>query len=194
MQLIDELSMIYTTCIMWYATFSHGKTRLYSIILAVALSCLALFITGYYHYLKDPTFHQNAYAILTAIVLIRTMYLMEIRLRPSLRSNEGAKANGNITGKTQAKNQTLTNGRQRELNQANGRASTPSSKRRSTRGENDDKRVLRDMWFMISYGLVMLLGGFTIWSLDIKYCSTLRSWRKELGLPWGMLLEGHGWW
>ena len=38
------------------------------------------------------------------------------------------------------------------------------------------------------------LGGFALWNLDNIYCSKLKAWRHELGLPWGILLEGHGWW
>jgi len=47
---------------------------------------------------------------------------------------------------------------------------------------------------MIACGLGVFLGGFGIWTLDNVYCSTIRRWRHEIGLPWGILLEGHGWW
>lgn len=57
-----------------------------------------------------------------------------------------------------------------------------------------DKKILSMMWTMIACGLSTFLGGFAIWALDIKYCSQLRSWRREVGLPWGIVLEGHGWW
>ncbi|RDW72015.1 alkaline phytoceramidase-like protein [Coleophoma crateriformis] len=57
-----------------------------------------------------------------------------------------------------------------------------------------DKQILKDMWLMVALGLFVFLGGFGIWNLDNHYCSTLRSWRKQVGLPWGILLEGHGWW
>ena len=49
---------------------------------------LAVFISLYYHYLQDPTFHQNAYALLTTIVLTRAIWLMETRLRPMIREME----------------------------------------------------------------------------------------------------------
>ncbi len=57
-----------------------------------------------------------------------------------------------------------------------------------------DGRILGTMWVMIACGLSTFLGGFAIWGLDNVYCSTLRAWRREIGLPWGILLEGHGWW
>ena len=114
---------------------------------------LAVFISLYYHYLQDPTFHQNAYALLTTIVLTRAMWLMETRLRPVIRERE----------------------RERE------------------QGKGSDK-TLQTMWTMVAFGLTIFLSGFGIWALDNKYCSWLRATRRELGLPWGILLEGHGWW
>ena len=40
--------------------------------------------------------------------------------------------------------------------------------------------------------LSIFLGGFVIWGLDRVFCSTIRRWRHEVDLPWGVLLEGHG--
>ena len=77
--------MIYTTCIICYAAFSHGRSASGRILLSVSLAALALFITGYYHYLKDPLFHQNAFALITSTVLFRSVYVMEMALRPSRR-------------------------------------------------------------------------------------------------------------
>ncbi|CBX92690.1 hypothetical protein IAQ61_005938 [Plenodomus lingam] len=167
MQLVDELSMIYTTCLMNFATFSYGKSRLYSTILAIGLTAIALFITLYYHYLQDPTFHQNAYALLTAIVLFRAMYVMEVNIRPRFRSKEREAANPNVRsgGKTGQKQKDLR-----------------------------DEQILRTMWKMITFGLSIFLGGFAVWHLDNVHCSTLIKWRREIGMPWGFMLEGHGMW
>jgi dihydroceramidase len=171
MQLVDELSMIYTTCLMFHATFSYGKTLRFSIAMGAFLTGLALFITLYYHYLQDPTFHQNAYALLTAIVLFRSIYVMET-LRPSLKKHAQKRA---------------------ELQQQNGH--TPEADQAEVlRQERRDSAILKTMWIMVAYGLSIFLGGFAIWGVDIKYCGTLRRWRREIGLPWGVLLEGHGWW
>lgn len=171
MQLVDELSMIYTTCLSCYASFSYKKSRLYSFLVGFFLLSLAIFITAYYHYLKDPTFHQNAYALLTATVLFRSMYVMEVELRPSQRKSEKQRR--------AAKEKGLV-----------GEAEVAEQKRQDKR----DSAILRQMWIMIAYGLATFLGGFAIWSLDNIYCSTLRAWRRDIGLPWGILLEGHGWW
>lgn len=171
MQLVDELSMIYTTAFACYASFSYRRSRFVSFCIGLFLISLAVFITAYYHYLQDPTFHQNAYALLTATVIFRSMYVMEITLRPSLR-------------KQKRKHQKL---------QENG-AVTPSEKAEQDRVDKRDAQILKTMWIMIGYGLSIFLGGFAIWTLDNVYCSRLRRWRREIGLPWGILLEGHGWW
>ncbi|KAL8672899.1 MAG: hypothetical protein Q9168_002653 [Polycauliona sp. 1 TL-2023] len=170
MQLIDELSMIYTTCLMNYATFSYSKSRLYGFTLALALGSLAIFITLYYHYLQDPAFHQNAYGILTAVMLARSMYVMEYSLRPSLRKSE-------------------------ESFQLHHRKSmTAEQKRISQADDLRNTKILSTMWILILTGLGIFLSGFGLWQVDNIYCSTLRHWRRELGLPWGIILEGHGWW
>ncbi|MCJ1394050.1 hypothetical protein MMC18_006928 [Xylographa bjoerkii] len=170
MQLVDELSMIYTTCIMCYATFSYSKSRQFSIFLGIGLVALAAFITAYYHYLQDPVFHQNAYAILTATVLIRCMFVMELNLRPSIKKKE----------------------KEYELHAKS--PMTPEEKAASVARDRRDLDILRTMWWMIAYGISIFLGGFLIWTVDNVYCSTLRRWRRDIGLPWGILLEGHGWW
>ncbi len=158
MQLVDELSMIYTTCLMCYATFSHARSTVFRICLAIGLVALAVFITVYYHYLQDPTFHQNAYALLTATVLLRMMWIQEALLGPTWSSSKKGK----------------------EVEQREPGFS--------------DREILSTMWLMVAVGLSVFLGGFGIWALDNKYCSDLIRWRRELGLPWGVLLEGHGWW
>ena len=170
MQLVDELSMIYTTCLMCYATFSYSRSRLFSVYLAIFLVSLAVFITLYYHYLQDPAFHQNAYAILTAIVLLRAMYVMESTLRPSLKQSEEKH-------------------RIRE-----GKSMNETQKEVSRGYDRRDRKILGMMWSMIGCGLTTFLGGFLIWHLDNVHCQRLRGWRRDLGLPWGILLEGHGWW
>ncbi|KAL2207143.1 alkaline phytoceramidase [Sarocladium strictum] len=92
MQLVDELGMIYTTCLMMYASFSFRRTKVTRRWLALGLLGLAAFITAYYHWTKDPVFHQVVYAILTAIILFRSMWVMESQLRPALKTKSPAYA------------------------------------------------------------------------------------------------------
>ncbi|KAH8775840.1 alkaline ceramidase [Hyaloscypha finlandica] len=168
MQLVDELNMIYTACLMCYATFSFSQSRIVRQVLAAGLLSLAVFITLYYHYLQDPLFHQNAFAIITAVVLFRSMYVMEVNIRPSLKAKYGT-----APVKTD-----------------------PMSLPKSLRVANAhrDQAILKEMWLMVALGLSIFLGGFGIWALDNQYCSSIRRWRHQVGLPWGILLEGHGWW
>jgi dihydroceramidase len=96
------------------------------------------------------------------------MYVMEVNLRPSLRAKYVSAS----------------------------RKSSDADKSKSQRLANDfrDGAILREMWLLVAMGLSIFLGGFGLWALDNKYCSTIRVWRHQLGLPWGILLEGHGWW
>lgn len=96
---------------------------------------------------------------------------MEFTLRPSLKQSEN------------------------EYRLANGGRSMDAKEREISRGEDRrDRRILGTMWVMIGCGLTTFLGGFAIWGLDNVYCGKLRELRREVGLPWGILLEGHGWW
>lgn len=152
---------------MVYASFSHSRSNRFKLSLAVSLVALAVFITLYYHFLQDPRFHQNAYALLTSVVVFRSMFIMETKLRPALRRIDESTM-------------------RQEHN-----ASPPH-----TEGSQDrkDSRILTQMWILVAYGLLIFLGGFGVWTLDNIHCAKLRRWRRVVGLPWGILLEGHGWW
>jgi dihydroceramidase len=61
--------------------------------------------------------------------------------------------------------------------------------------ENErDLKILRDMWVLVGFGISIFLGGFAIWGFDRVACTQLRIARRKIGLPYGLLLEGHGWW
>ncbi|KAF2686628.1 alkaline phytoceramidase [Lentithecium fluviatile CBS 122367] len=160
MQLLDELSMIYLACTSFFAIFSHGKTKAITTLILVFTVSLAVFVSVYYHYLQDPVFHQNAFAILTAVNIFRGWYQMEHLLRPSRRA---------ITSK-----------------KVDARDRAPHDQR--------DLKILADMWTLSLAGVAYIGIGFFIWNLDNIYCAHIRQWRRALGLPWGIVLEGHGWW
>lgn len=160
MQLVDELSMTYAACISFYASFSYGRSKMVSSVLLIFAVSLAVFITGYYHYLQDPTFHQQTFLWLTIVVVLRNIYVMETTLRPSRRLGDLAKMN--------------TTSRMRV--------------------EQRDMEIISRMWSLIGVGLGTALFGYAFWLADIGFCEQFRSWRHQIGLPWGMLLEGHGWW
>ena len=81
MQLVDELSMINTTLVMWFATFAHKKSTAFSWIFATLLVSILGVVASVYHYLGDPVFHQNVYTLLTVIVLVRSWYLLYTQIR-----------------------------------------------------------------------------------------------------------------
>ncbi|QSZ31179.1 hypothetical protein DSL72_000742 [Monilinia vaccinii-corymbosi] len=159
MQLIDELAMIYMMCILVYAVFSHRKSPRARTLIALSVLGVAVFITLYYHYLQDPVFHQNMFALLTTVVVFRSMWIMESLLNPSRR-------------------------------QKGSTIDAAEQKRRDRR----DAAILEKMWRMNYVGLGYVATAFGIWNLDNIYCGTIRRWRREMGLPWGILLEGHAWW
>ena len=176
MQLVDELSMIYTACLMCFTSFSFRKPFWYTVCMGIGFAGLAIFITWYYHVIKDPQFHQRAFALLTATVLSRSMIIMELNLRP-----------------------------RKSRDVARHKALTPSEKNKNgepkaevvrewARQDTRDRKIIATMWTMVAYGLTVFLTGFLIWSLDNRYCTDLRRWRRHIGLPWGILLEGHAWW
>lgn len=171
MQLVDELSMIYTTCLMCYASFSYSRSPQFCLVLGLGLGSLALFITFYYHFLQDPAFHQNAYTILTLVVIARGIYVMEMALRPALKMREAQRQGGRLT-------ETMTTHQESKFQFEDRR----------------DAKILVTMWSMLGCGTLMFIGGFFIWSSDNHHCSTYRKWRRTVGLPWGVFLEGHGWW
>lgn len=171
MQLVDELSMIYTTCLMCYASFSYSRPTGVRLFLAISLLGLAVFITLYYHYLQDPVFHQNAYAILTTVVVLRSMHTMEVTLRPRWRHS-----------------------REEDRLERQKRGEKVPTKERQHYENVRDLKTLRTMWVMVVFGLSMFLGGFFIWNLDNQFCPQIRQLRRTVGLPWGIFLEGHGWW
>jgi dihydroceramidase len=169
MQLVDELSMIYTTCLMCYATFSHARSLLSRSLLGIFLSLLCIFITLYYHYLQDPAFHEAVYGILTVVVVVRAVYVMEVNLRPRFRSRS-------------------------EDGSGIGKVDSEDRKKERQREDAKNREILTQMWTMIRYGLSAFLLGFLLWTVDIQYCPTLRQWRRSIGMPWGFFLELHGWW
>jgi len=164
MQLVDELSMIYTACTLFFATFSLNRPKKVQIALGIFSVLLAASVTAYYHYLKDPVFHQNAFALLCTISVVRSIYDMENHLRAERRDYSSTKA----------------------------RSYTDEGHKAMI--DKRDSRILGEMWKLVGCGLGTVALGFLIWTLDNAFCSTLRTWRRSVGLPWGILLEGHGWW
>lgn len=44
------------------------------------------------------------------------------------------------------------------------------------------------------FGIGIFLFGYFLWNLDIHFCDSVRATRRDWGMPYGFVLEGHGWW
>ncbi|KAK9452417.1 ceramidase [Limtongia smithiae] len=137
-QLLDELPMIYATCIATWSVFSYARAKKDAILLAIYIFLGAAILTAVYLYFKDPTIHQAGYAVLTGAVLFRSMYLTITKI--------------------------------------------------------DDPAARRNMWKTVIIGVSTFLSGYGLWMIDIHFCSSLRAARRVVGMPYGFILEGHGWW
>ncbi|SCU84838.1 LADA_0D04104g1_1 [Lachancea dasiensis] len=84
-QLLDELPMIYATCIPAWSIFSEEKSvlgnrhqvpsMLRQLVIAAIVFGAAAILTIVYLVYRDPTIHQTAYAILNVIVVFSAGYL-----------------------------------------------------------------------------------------------------------------------
>lgn len=137
-QLLDELPMIYATCIPFWLVFSEKTTGGRSMAIGGGVFMAAILLTAVYLHFRDPTIHQVAYALLNAGIIARSAYLTNTRVQ-----------------NPQARQQLL----------------------------------LTMVW-----GICIFLSGYGLWNLDIHLCSFWRATRREWGMPYGFILEGHGWW
>jgi len=83
-----DVLVIWTTCIMVAMVWSWDLSKPLAYLVYASLIFSATSITVIYIRIKDPVFHQVAYAVLTALVLLPSIYLMLTRV-----SNTEAKKN-----------------------------------------------------------------------------------------------------
>lgn len=88
-QMLDELGMIYTTCLMMHASFSFSRSDVFSAVFGVVLLGTAVSITLYYYITQNPVFHQVAYGVLTATLVFHSIWVMEGKLRPAVEARQG---------------------------------------------------------------------------------------------------------
>lgn len=137
-QLLDELPMIYATCIPFWSVFSQFKSKKGSILVGVLIFSAANLLTVIYLHFKNPTIHQAAYGLLNAGIIFQSTYLAQKHIHD----------------------------------------------------EKARKQLNRTMVF----GVFIFLLGYILWNADIHLCSQARATRREWGIPYGFILEGHGWW
>ncbi|KAK6460482.1 ceramidase [Scheffersomyces coipomensis] len=137
-QLLDELPMIYATCIPFWSVFSEFRTKRESIIVGIGIFSAANLLTLIYLHFRDPTIHQAAYALLNACIIFKSLSLT---------------------------------------------------------GEHvDDKGAKSQLYKTMTIGVLIFLLGYFLWNLDIHFCTFVRGKRRDWGIPYGFVLEGHGWW
>lgn len=138
-QLLDELPMIYATCIPFWSVFSEFQNTKSSLFIGLGIFMAANLLTTIYLFvLRDPTLHQAAYGILNFSIILKSFFL-------SNKYVKDAKAKQNL-----------------------------------------DRTMI--------WGVGLFLFGYFLWNIDIHFCSGLRSIRRTVGIPYGFILEGHGWW
>lgn len=137
-QLLDELPMIYATCIPFWSVFSEFKSSRDSVMIGIGIFMAANLLTVIYLYVKDPTLHQAAYGFLNFLIIMKSF-----RLSNKYVKSDTARSNLNLT---------------------------------------------------MLWGVGLFLFGYILWNLDIHLCSGVRKVRRDIGMPYGFLLEGHGWW
>lgn len=54
--------------------------------------------------------------------------------------------------------------------------------------------IRREVTSLATWGAVIFVSGFAIWMVDNVYCAALTRMRRAVGMPWGFVLELHGWW
>jgi dihydroceramidase len=158
--------MINMSCTVLFVTLAFRKSTSTKGLLFIFSLSLAIAIAVYYHYLKDPAFHQNMFASITSCVVLKGIYDMEKHFRQARRARH-AESNAN---------------------------KTPTDRETSSLTDQRDSKILREMWQMVICAVSSVGFGFLLWNLDNIFCTSLRQWRRSVGLPWGILLEGHGWW
>ncbi|CAH2350963.1 alkaline ceramidase Ypc1p [[Candida] railenensis] len=137
-QLLDELPMIYATCIPFWSVFSEFRTPRESVFVGIGIFLAANTLTCVYLYFKDPTIHQVSYAILNAGIIFQSINLTQKHVK--------------------------------------------------------DDKARKELYSVMITGVWTFLLGYFLWNLDIHFCSTVRSTRRSWGMPYGFVLEGHGWW
>ena len=77
-QLLDELPMIYATCIPFWLVFSEFKTQRQLARIGGAIFMAANVLSLVYMYIyKNPTLHQAAYGVLNAAIILKLMVLTQ---------------------------------------------------------------------------------------------------------------------
>ncbi|KAL1924762.1 uncharacterized protein VTP21DRAFT_4416 [Calcarisporiella thermophila] len=86
-QLLDELPMIYGALILVYNIFEMNTRPRYGLFLPALLALYGIVVTAVYIKIRNPVFHQVAYAILVGILVVRSVALLR-RIEDKKRKGE----------------------------------------------------------------------------------------------------------
>lgn len=137
-QLLDELPMLYATCIPFWSAFSEFRDPRGSFFVGLYLFLAVGLLTAVYLWFKDPTIHQVVYALLNVGIISRSILL--------------------------------------------------------TRKYVKDRTSSRQLNTTMITGVCTFLLGYILWNMDVHLCDYARATRRNWGMPYGFILEGHGWW
>jgi dihydroceramidase len=56
--------------------------------------------------------------------------------------------------------------------------------------ESDRRRLIN----LVHFGSCCSALAYGLWNIDVNFCGTLTQWKHALGMPWGIVLEFHGYW
>ncbi|KAI3403504.2 YDC1 [Candida oxycetoniae] len=137
-QLLDELPMLYATIVPFWSIYSSFKTKKQSLMIGMGIFLATNLLTIIYLWIKNPTLHQTAYAVLNFCIIYESIILSWKYIR--------------------------------------------------------DAKIRKKMDRIAIFGVGIFLFGYLLWNLDIHFCDEVRSIRQGWGIPYGFVLEGHGWW
>lgn len=72
-QLLDELPMIYATCVPLWSTFTWARSKRTEQLLGGGIFLGAALLTAVYLRYKDPTIHQAAYGALNVVIILKSV-------------------------------------------------------------------------------------------------------------------------
>lgn len=140
-QLLDELPMLYATCVPFWSFLSRNKTKSQTLWMAGGVTVLAGTITAIYLVIRDPTFHQVSYALLNLFIVVQSYKVI-----------------------------------------------------RDTIDKTKYAKEISQMRTLMIKGVGFFGFGYLLWNLDIHLCVKITQLKRWVGIPYGFLLEGHGWW
>ena len=156
--------MFFATAIVLHRVMTFGESAAYSRNFALGLSAILVAIAVYHCWAIEVIAHQATFVIMVWVVAWNTRKLIRERVRDPRLQKRMKKLAFEGTGTSQ-------------LTLEKPRAFAPAS-----------RIYAKDV-----HVLVVILTAWVLWNVDNVTCTYLRQIRRAIGMPWGFLLELHGW-